>query len=80
MIETTGLADPAPILHTLMSDPLIAARYTLDGVVTTVDAVNGSATLDRQPEAVKQAAVADRLLLTKADLADPAATSALKRG
>ena len=78
VIETTGLADPAPILHTLISDPLIAARYTLDGVVTTVDAVNGAGTLDRQPEAVKQAAVADRLLLTKTDLADPAATAALK--
>ncbi len=69
VIETTGLADPAPILHTLISDPLVAARYTLDGVVTTVDAVNGGGTLDRQPEAVKQAAVADRLLLTKTDLA-----------
>lgn len=69
-IETTGLADPAPILHTLMTDPIVAARYMLDGVVTTVDAVNGSSTLDRQPEAVKQAAVADRLLLTKTDLTD----------
>jgi G3E family GTPase len=78
VIETTGLADPAPILHTLISDPLIAARYTLDGVVATVDAVNGSGTLDRQPEAVKQAAVADRLLLTKADLAEPAAAAALQ--
>jgi G3E family GTPase len=77
VIETTGLADPAPILHTLISDPLVAARYSLDGVVTTVDAVNGAGTLDRQPEAVKQAAVADRLLLTKADLADRAAAAAL---
>jgi G3E family GTPase len=72
-IETTGLADPAPILHTLMTDPIVAARYMLDGVVTTVDAVNGAATLDRQSEAVKQAAVADRLLLTKTDLAAAAA-------
>jgi G3E family GTPase len=72
-IETTGLADPAPILHTLMTDPIVAARYLLDGVVATVDAVNGAGTLDRQPEAVKQAAVADRLLLTKTDLAEPAA-------
>jgi len=72
-IETTGLADPAPILHTLMTDPIIAARYMLDGVVTTVDAVNGAGTLDKQPEAVKQAAVADRLLLTKTDLAGSAA-------
>jgi len=71
-IETTGLADPAPILHTLMTEPIVAARYMLDGVVTTVDAVNGAATLDKQPEAVKQAAVADRLLLTKTDLADSA--------
>jgi G3E family GTPase len=70
VIETTGLADPAPILHTLMSDPLVAARYLLDGVVATVDAVNGASTLDRQPEAVKQAAVADRLLLTKTDIAE----------
>jgi dihydroorotase len=73
VIETTGLADPAPILHTLITEPIVAARYTLDGVVTTVDLVNGAGTLDRQPEAVKQAAVADRLLLTKADLAEPAA-------
>ena len=71
-IETTGLADPAPILHTLMTDPIVAARYMLDGVVTTVDAVNGAGTLDQQPEAIKQAAVADRLLLTKTDLAAPA--------
>src|SRR6201984_2014813 len=71
VIETTGLADPAPILHTLMTEPIVAARYMLDGVVTTVDAINGSGTLDRQPEAVKQAAVADRLLLTKTDLAEP---------
>jgi G3E family GTPase len=78
VIETTGLADPAPILHTLISDPLVAARYSLDGVVTTVDAVNGAGTLDRQPEAVKQAAVADRLLLTKADLAEPLKAAALQ--
>jgi len=70
IIETTGLADPAPILHTLMSDPLIGARYRLDGVVTLVDAANGEATLDAQPEAVKQAAVADRIVLTKPDLGD----------
>jgi G3E family GTPase len=78
-IETTGLADPAPILHTLMTDPIIAARYMLDGVVTTVDAVNGSRTLDRQPEAVKQAAVADRLVLTKIDLAEAAARESIRR-
>src|SRR5882672_3688917 len=77
-IETTGLADPAPILHTLMTDPIVAERYMIDGVVTTVDAVNGAGTLDRQPEAVKQAAVADRLIVTNADLADPAALTALE--
>ncbi|MEQ8601756.1 MAG: GTP-binding protein [Marivibrio sp.] len=74
VIETTGLADPAPILHTLMTDPVISARYRLDGVVATVDAVAGAETLDRQPEAVKQAAVADRILLTKTDMiVDPTA-------
>jgi G3E family GTPase len=70
VIETTGLADPAPVLHALISDPIVEARYMIDGVVTTVDAVNGAAALDRQPEAVKQAAVADRLIVTKTDLAD----------
>src|SRR6516162_9025622 len=78
VIETTGLADPAPVLHTLMTDPIVAARYMLDGVVTTVDAVNGAGTLDRQPEAIKQAAVADRLLLTKSDLAEPAVRQAME--
>ena len=78
VVETTGLADPAPILHTLMRDRLIVAVYRLDGVVTTVDCVNGSDTLDTQGESVKQAAVADRLLLTKTDLAAPAAVDALR--
>src|ERR1043166_6933301 len=72
VIETTGLADPAPVLHALLSDPIVAERYMIDGVVTTVDAVNGAGTLDRQVEAVKQAAIADRLIITKTDLADPA--------
>jgi G3E family GTPase len=70
LVETTGLADPAPILHTLMTDALVARDYRLDGVVTTVDAAAGAATLDRHPESVKQAAVADRLVLTKTDLAE----------
>ena len=70
VIETTGLADPAPILHTLMTEPAVARRYRLDGVISTADAVNGGDTLDRQIEPVKQAAVADRLLITKADLVD----------
>src|SRR3954463_12154596 len=78
VIETTGLADPAPVLHALLSDPIVAERYMIDGVVTTVDAVNGAGTLDRQIEAVKQAAVADRLIITKADLADPQALASLE--
>lgn len=69
VIETTGLADPAPVLHTLMSDPVVAERCRLESVVTLVDAVNGSGTLDHHQEAVKQAAVADRLVLTKVDMA-----------
>ena len=69
LIETSGLADPAPILQSLMLDAALAGRLSLQGVVTTVDAVNGAETLRRQPESVKQVAVADRLLLTKTDLA-----------
>jgi G3E family GTPase len=72
VIETTGLADPAPILHTVMSHPYLGLRYRLEGVVTLVDAVNGLATLDAHPEALKQAAVADRLALTKLDIAGDA--------
>jgi len=78
VVETTGLADPAPILQTLMSDPLVLYRYRLDGVVTLVDAATGMATLDSQPEAVKQAAVADRLVMTKTDLAPPEQVAALR--
>jgi G3E family GTPase len=77
VIETTGLADPAPIIHTLMTDPLLGSRYRLDGIVTTIDAVNGAATLDNHDEAVKQVAVADRLVLTKTDIADYAAVEVL---
>ncbi len=68
VIETTGLADPAPILHTIMNHPWLVARYRLESVITVVDAVNGEATLDAQEEAVKQVAMADRLVLSKADL------------
>ena len=76
LLETTGLADPAPVLHTAMSHPYLVLRYRLDGVVTVVDAVNGEATLDAHAEAVKQAAVADRIVLTKTDLADEAQATA----
>ena len=78
VIETTGLADPAPILHTLIGDPLLGAFYRLDGVITTIDAVNGQDQLDRQFESVKQAAVADRIVLTKTDLVDVAKVAALQ--
>lgn len=78
VIETTGLADPAPILHTLIGDPLLSAFYRLDGVVTTVDAINAMEQFDKQIESVKQAAVADRLLVTKSDLATPQALAALE--
>ena len=71
IVETTGLADPAPVLHTLMADPALSGLYRLDGVATTVDAFNGAATLLRHREAVKQVGVADALLLTKTDLVDP---------
>jgi G3E family GTPase len=72
LLETTGLADPAPVLHTAMAHPYLLLRYRLDGVITVVDAVNGEATLDAHEEAVKQAAVADRIVLTKTDLAEDA--------
>ena len=68
LIETSGLADPGPILRTLMADPGIRTRYVLAGVVCTVDAVLGMGTLDRHLESVRQVAVADHLFLTKTDL------------
>ncbi|HZO46444.1 MAG TPA: GTP-binding protein [Xanthobacteraceae bacterium] len=70
VLETTGLADPAPLLQTAMAHPYLVMRYRLDGVVTVVDAINGGATLDQAMESVKQVAVADRLVLTKRDLID----------
>src|SRR3712207_4463441 len=68
VIETTGLADPAPVLHAVLYHPYLSIRYAVEGVVTAVDAVNGGATLDGHEEAVRQAAVADRIVLTKTDL------------
>jgi len=79
VIETSGLADPAPILQTLMTDSMIAGRIVLGGVVTTVDAVNGIDTLNRDEISVKQVALADRLVLTKTDLADPMQLSLVRR-
>lgn len=70
VVETTGLADPAPVMQSVMGHPVLIQNFELDGVVTVVDAVNGLATLDAHPESVRQAAVADRLVLTKRSLAD----------
>jgi G3E family GTPase len=78
VIETTGLADPAPVVQTLASDTMLASHYRLDGVVTLVDAVNGIGQLDTHPESVKQAALADRIFITKADLSPPPAIDALR--
>ncbi|HTS41066.1 MAG TPA: GTP-binding protein [Xanthobacteraceae bacterium] len=72
VIETTGLADPAPVLQTAMAHPYLVLRFRLDGVTAVVDAVNGLSTLDAHMESVKQAAVADRIVLTKTDLLDTA--------
>jgi G3E family GTPase len=79
VIETSGLADPAPILQTLMTDTNIAGLLVLGGVVTTVDAVNGAGTLEREGISQKQVAVADRIVLTKSDLAGPAKPALLRR-
>ncbi len=68
VIETTGLADPAPVLQSIMAHPVLVQAFRLDGVLTLVDAVNGAATLDAHMEAVKQAAVADRIIVSKLDM------------
>ena len=70
LIETTGLADPAPILHTLINDPILAHRYFLDGVISTVDAMHGIGQLEHHAECRKQTAVADRIVITKTDMVD----------
>ncbi len=72
VIEITGLADPGPILATLLSDTVAASAYRLDGIVAVMDAVDGAAALDRRDVAVRQVAVADRIVLSKTDLADAA--------
>ena len=72
VIETTGLADPAPIIHTLLTDENLRERYSLAGVLVTVDAVNGLLQLQRHEECLRQAVLADMLLLTKCDLPDAA--------
>lgn len=77
LIETTGLADPAPVIHTLMAEPFLSERYRLDGVVTAVDVTHALDQLAAHNEAVRQVAMADRLLLTKCDLADAALREAV---
>jgi G3E family GTPase len=79
VIETTGLADPVPILAAVMAEPVLRHHFRLGNVVTTVDAVNGLTHLQRQPESAKQAAVADRIVITKTDIADGMAILELSR-
>ena len=78
VVETTGLADPGPILQTLATDPALTGRYRAGSVTTTVDAVNGPGQIDRHEEARRQIAAADRIVITKLDIADAGAESALK--
>ena len=78
VVETTGLADPAPILHTMMADPFLVTRYRLDGVITVVDAHHAMSQFDQQFESVKQAAVADRIVLSKVDVTDAEMVATVK--
>lgn len=77
VIETTGLADPIPVLQAVMGHPVLMQALRLDGVICVVDAVHGAATLDAHQEAVRQVAVADRIVITKSDLADASQVDAL---
>jgi G3E family GTPase len=77
IIETTGLADPVPIVHTLMTDPVVDKAFRLQAVVTVVDAINGEHNLSVYDESVRQVAIADRLIVTKTDIADKQATARL---
>jgi len=77
VVETTGLADPAPVLQTMLTEPSVTERFRLGNVVTTVDAVNGLVQLREYDEPERQAAAADRLVVTKTDLATPAEVAAL---
>lgn len=78
VLETTGLADPAPILFTVFSHPVLQHHYRIDLVVVTVDAVNGKLHLDNNPESTKQVVTADTVVLTKTDLAKPGAVRPLR--
>ncbi|MNQ90500.1 putative GTP-binding protein YjiA [compost metagenome] len=78
VVETSGLADPCPVINTLAADPLIARHYRFGGVVATADALHGAATLDAYREASTQIAIADRIALTKTDLAEDSTVQALR--
>ena len=78
VIETTGLADPAPIVATLTKDPMLRHQFRMGNVLTVVDAVSGGKNLDAYPESVRQAAAADRLVISKVDLAPTQAVAALR--
>ena len=78
IIETTGLADPAPVVQTLLADALVSAHFRLDGLVTLVDAVHGAQQLLEHAEPARQVALADRVFLTKSDIAPPAAVEELR--
>ena len=77
VVETTGLADPSPILHTIFADPVLQHHFSVDLVLTTVDAVNGDLHLDRNPESVKQVTAADKIVVTKTDIAEPSSVRGL---
>ncbi len=78
VIETSGLADPAPIAYTLLSEAVLRHHFRLSGIVTTVDAVNGAAQLGDFAEAVKQVSMADRIVVTKTDLSDETTLTTLR--
>ena len=78
VVETTGIADPVPIAYTLLAEPVLQHHYRLGNVVTVVDAVNAAAQLDRFEEAVRQVALADRLVVSKLDIAGPGGLEALR--
>ena len=77
VVETTGLADPAPILYTIFTDPVLQHHFSVDLVLTTVDALNGDLHLDRNPESLKQVAAADKIVVTKTDIAEPDSVQSL---
>src|SRR5215218_9252197 len=78
VVETTGLADPAPILHTIVAEPVVRNHFRVERVVATIDAVSGAANLDNYGEALRQVAAADHVIVTKLDLATPEVTEGLK--